>query len=349
MPILSYIIKRLLLLIPTLIGIISISFIIIQIVPGGPVEQYLASLKTLSGESSATSVNKIALNYGQGMDVEQIEQIKKIYGFDKPILQRYFETINNFLHFNLGESYFHNKSVMQLIISKLPVSISLGLWSLFITYLVSIPLGIYKAKNAGFFTDKFSTIVLLIMHALPSFILGVILLVIFAGGSFLQIFPLRGLTSANFFSLSLGQKIMDYLWHMVLPILSMVIAEFAILTQLVKNNFLEEINKNYVKVLQSKGLSSNYIFYKHILKNALLPIISGMPAAFIASLFAGSLFIENLFSLDGLGLLSYEAIMHRDYPVVLGSLYIFTLIGLISKIISDICLSYLDPRIRLMD
>jgi len=342
---LSYILKRLLLLIPTLLGIITITFFIIQVVPGGPVEQYISSLKHASSEGGSSNLSK--MNFSKGMDSEQIQEIKALYGFDKPILERYFYTLKKFASFDLGDSYFHNKKVLELIISKLPVSISLGLWSFFICYLISIPLGIYKANNQGLVVDKASTTILLILHALPSFVLGIVLLVLFAGGNFWQIFPLRGLTSVNFDEMNFWQKILDYLWHIALPIFAMVVGELAILTQLTKNNFLDEINKQYVNVLKAKGLSQNYIFYKHVLKNALLPIISTMPAAFIASLFTGSLLIENLFSLDGLGLLSYEAIIRRDYPVVLGSLYIFTLIGLVTKIISDLTLSLLDPRIKL--
>ncbi len=345
---LAYIFKRLLLVIPTLLGIITVTFMLIQFVPGGPVEQFIAQTKLSSSEGgghSASNSGNLMLN--KGMDSEQIKQIKALYGFDKPVLRRYMDTIAQFLGFNLGESYFHHQPVLQLILSKLPVSISLGLWTFFISYLICIPLGIYKAQKNGSFIDKTSTIILLILHALPGFALGVVLLVLFAGGNFWQIFPLRGLVSSNWESLSFGAKILDYIWHMFLPITAMVLAELVILTQLTKNGFLEEMNKNYVLVLKAKGLKQSYILYKHILKNALLPIISSLPSAFIASLFAGSLLIENLFSLDGLGLLSYESIMRRDYPVVLGTLYIFTLLGLLTKLCSDIFLSMLDPRIKL--
>ncbi|MFM2343613.1 MAG: hypothetical protein RLZZ210_221 [Pseudomonadota bacterium] len=351
---LKYLLRRLLLIIPTLLGILTITFIIIQIVPGGPVEQFMSSLKQQTNEtgggsssSSFASNSAIAANFSKGMDSEQIQQIKQIYGFDKPVLQRYFHTILQFAQFNLGQSYFHHQTVLSLIISKLPVSISLGVWAFFLSYVICIPLGIYKAKKNGLFIDKSTTFVLLVFHALPSFALGVVLLVLFAGGNFWQVFPLRGIVSTNFDDLSLWQKICDYAWHMVLPITSMLISELIILTQFTKNGFLDELGKHYVMVLKAKGLKQNYIFYKHVLKNALLPIISSMPAAFIGSLFAGSLLIENLFSLDGLGLLSYESIMRRDYPVVLGSLYVFTLIGLLTKLISDLCLSWLDPRIKL--
>ncbi len=344
---LNYILKRLLLIIPTLIGILTITFIIIQIVPGGPVEQFISSLKQQSSESGGSQAASFGMNFSRGMDNEQIQQIKQMYGFDKPILYRYFHTISQFAKFDLGQSYFHHQSVLKLVINKLPVSVSLGIWAFFLSYVICIPLGIYQAKKNGTFIDKSSTFILLAMHALPSFALGVVLLVLFAGGNFWQVFPLRGIISANFENLTIWQKICDYLWHMVLPITSMLLSELIILTQFTKNGFLDEMNKHYVMVLKAKGLKQNYIFYKHILKNALLPIVSSMPAAFIASLFAGSLLIENLFSLDGLGLLSYESIMRRDYPLVLGSLYIFTLIGLLTRVMSDIFLSWLDPRIKL--
>ena len=343
---LKYILKRLLLIIPTLLGILTITFIIIQVVPGGPVEQFISSIKQQSTESGS-SHNSFGMNFSKGMDNEQIQQIKQIYGFDKPVLYRYIHIIYKFAKFDLGESYFHHQKVLDLIISKLPVSISLGIWAFFLSYVISIPLGIYKAKKNGLFIDRASTFILLVMHALPSFALGVVLLVLFAGGNFWQIFPLRGLVSTNFDTLTLWQKICDYAWHMTLPILATLVSELIILTQFTKNGFLDELNKHYVMVLKAKGLKQNYIFYKHILKNALLPIISSMPAVFIASLFTGSLLIENLFSLDGLGLLSYESIMRRDYPIVLGSLYIFTLIGLLTKVISDIFIGILDPRIKL--
>jgi microcin C transport system permease protein len=342
----KYILKRLLLIMPTLLGIISITFLVIQFVPGGPVEQFIAQTKLSSNEGGGAANNHNQLSLNKGMDSEQIQQIKALYGFDKPVWQRYIDTIVQFLRFDLGASYFHHQPVLSLILSKLPVSISLGLWTFLLSYLICIPLGIYKAQKNGSMLDKATTITLLILHALPGFALGVVLLVLFAGGNFWQIFPLRGLVSSNWEALSWWSKILDYMWHMILPITAMLLAELVVLTQLTKNGFLEELNKNYVLVLKAKGLKPNYILYRHVLKNALLPIISSLPSAFIASLFAGSLLIENLFSLDGLGLLSYESIMRRDYPVVLGTLYIFTLLGLLTKLCSDIFLSILDPRIK---
>ncbi|MGA0831599.1 MAG: ABC transporter permease subunit, partial [Polynucleobacter sp.] len=280
------------------------------------------------------------------VDEERLKEIKALYGFDKPALERYFAMLKRFAQFDLGQSYYQHKSVWDLVISKLPVSISIGLWTFFISYLISIPLGISKAVRDGTRFDRVTSTMILVGYAIPGFVLGVLLLVLFGGGSFLQIFPLRGLTSDNWNELSMMGKVLDYLWHLVLPITASVLGSFAVITMLTKNSFLEEIRKQYVLTARAKGVSENKVLWKHVFRNALIPLITGFPAAFIGAFFAGSLLIETLFSLDGLGLLSYEAVMKRDYPVVFGTLYLFTLIGLVTKLISDLCYVLVDPRIQ---
>lgn len=337
----SYIVKRLLLMIPTLLGVLTLTFVVIQFVPGGPVEQAVRELKR-----GAEQGMPFGMRAHSGVDAQQIAQLKQLYGFDKPPLQRYFLMLRRFARFDLGQSYFHHQSVLSLIISKLPVSISIGLWTFFLTYLISVPLGIAKAVRNGSRFDLVTSLIVLIGYAIPGFVLGVLLLVLFGGGTFLQLFPLRNLTSDDWDTLSLGGKILDYLWHITLPVTASVVGSFAVTTMLTKNAFLEEIRRQYVLTARAKGLSERTVLWKHVFRNALLPLVVGFPAAFIGAFFTGSLLIETLFSLDGLGLLSYESVVRRDYPVVLGTLYLFTLIGLLTKLISDLCYVWVDPRIQ---
>jgi microcin C transport system permease protein len=334
----SYVLRRLLLMIPTLLGVLLLNFAVIQFVPGGPVEQIVAQLK------QATDENSRNIGSSKTLDEEQLGELKKLYGFDKPPVERFVIMLKQYATFDLGTSFFQNKDVWKLIKEKLPVSISLGLWTFFISYLISIPLGIAKAVRAGSAFDFFTTLIVLFGYAIPGFVLGVALLVVFGGQ--LQWFPLRGLTSPNWDTLSSGAKVVDYLWHIALPITAMVLGSFAVTTMLTKNAFLEEIRKQYVTTARAKGLSERQVLYKHVFRNALIPIVTGFPAAFIGAFFTGSLLIETLFSLDGLGLLSYESVVRRDYPVVLGTLYLFTLIGLVTKLISDLCYVWVDPRVK---
>jgi microcin C transport system permease protein len=341
----AYVLKRLLLMIPTLLGVLTLTFVVIQFVPGGPVEQVMSQLsnRTSGGERSGPDSN---YRGRQGVDPAQVEALKKLYGFDKPAHERYLKMLVDYAHFDLGQSFVHHSDVWSLIKSKLPVSISLGLWTFFLSYLVSVPLGIAKAVRAGSRFDLFTSLVVLVGYAIPGFVLGVALLVLFGGGSFLQLFPLRGLTSPNWDDLSLGAKVTDYLWHITLPVTASVLGSFAVVTMLTKNAFLDEIRKQYVITARAKGLDERRVLWKHVFRNALIPLITGFPAAFIGAFFTGSLLIETLFSLDGLGLLGYESVMRRDYPVVLGTLYLFTLIGLVTKLISDLCYVWIDPRVK---
>jgi microcin C transport system permease protein len=304
------------------------------------VEQYLAEAKAGSGGEGG------AMTYrgGQGVDPKRIEQIKALYGFDKPPHERFMQMLGQYARFDLGRSFFQNKDVWQLIREKLPVSISLGLWTFFISYLIAVPLGVAKAVRAGSRFDLITTLVVLMGYAIPGFVLGVALLVVFGGQ--LQWFPLRGLTSSNWDELSWAARILDYLWHIALPITAMVVGSFAVTTMLTKNSFLEEIRKQYVLTARAKGMSERRVLWKHVMRNALMPIIAGFPAAFLGAFFTGALLIETLFSLDGLGLLSYESVIRRDYPVVLGTLYLFTLLGLLTKLISDLCYVWVDPRVK---
>ena len=333
-------------MIPTLFGVLFLTFAVTQFVPGGPVEQITSQLNDLnvSGEASSGSTN--IYRGSSGLDEEHLEELREYYGFDKPFLERFWILITNYLSFNLGESYFHHQTVSELIIDKLPVSISLGLWSFIIIYSVCIPLGIKKAVRHGTKFDITTSSIILIGYSIPGFVLGIGLIVLLGGGSFLDIFPTRGIVSDNWSELSWFEKIFDYLWHMTLPIICTVIGSFAVMTMLTKNSFIEEINKQYVLTAKSKGLSENEILYKHIFKNALIPILTGFPAQFISAFFTGSILIETIFSLDGIGLLSYESILQRDYPVVLGTLYLFTLLGLMAKLLTDISYVWVDPRIK---
>ncbi|WP_298598576.1 ABC transporter permease subunit [uncultured Limnohabitans sp.] len=341
---LAYIFKRLLWMVPTLLGVLLMTFAVIQFVPGGPVEQMVAQLqgRDTGGEGAAAAGS--AYRGRQGVDAARIAEIKTLYGFDKPPTERFWMMLKQFAQFDLGKSFFYPKDVWSLIQEKLPVSISLGLWTFFLSYLVSVPLGIAKAVRAGSRFDTLTSLLVLVGYAVPGFVLGVALLVVFGGQ--LQWFPLRGLTSSNWEQLSWGSKVVDYLWHIALPVTASVLGSFAVITMLTKNAFLEEIRKQYVLTARAKGLSENRVLYRHVMRNALIPLVTGFPAAFIGAFFTGSLLIETLFSLDGLGLLSYESVIRRDYPVVLGTLYLFTLIGLVTKLVSDLCYVWVDPRVK---
>ncbi len=351
----SYILKRLLLMIPTLFGILLITFIVIQFVPGGPVEQMVTQLQGRdmaggeAGGRTAAAAGLAGYRGRQGVDAAKVEEIKKLYGFDKPAPERFIQMLGQFARFDLGRSFFHNKDVWQLIKEKLPVSISLGLWTFVLTYLISVPLGIAKAVRAGSAFDTVTTFIVLLGYAIPSFVLGVVLLVYFAGGTFAQWFPLRGIVSSNWHELDLFHKITDYLWHITLPVTALVIGGFAVITILTKNSVLEEIRKQYVMTARAKGVEERKVLWRHVFRNALIPIMTGFPAAFVAAFFTGSLLIETLFSLDGLGLLSYESVIRRDYPVVFGSLYVFTIIGLITTLVRDLSYLWVDPRVKFFD
>jgi len=341
-----YIAKRMLLMLPTLLGVIAITFAVIQFVPGGPVEQALMELKGQVNAGEASSGGSSQYRGRQGVDAERVQEIKVLYGFDKPAHERFWQMLKGFVTFDLGKSFYHHKDVWELVKSKLPVSITLGLWTFFLTYFISVPLGIAKAVREGTRFDTSTSMLVLIGFSIPSFVLGVFLLVVFGGGTFVQWFPLRGLVSDNWETLSTFGKVTDYLWHIALPVTASVAGSFAVMTMLTKNTFLEELRKQYVLTARAKGLGDNAVLYKHVFRNALIPLVTGFPAAFIGAFFAGSLLIETLFSLDGLGLLSYESVIRRDYPVVMGTLYLFTLIGLIVKLLGDLCYVWADPRVQ---
>jgi len=349
---LAYILRRLLLIIPTLFGILVINFIIVQAAPGGPVEQMIAKLEGFEGATSriaggGSEVAMAGTNYrgAQGLDPDLVAEIERLYGFDKPPAERFWIMLSNYLRLDFGESFFRDAKVTDLIIEKMPVSISLGLWSTLIMYLASIPLGIAKATRHGSAFDVWTSSAIIVGYAIPAFLFAILLIVLFAGGSYWNWFPLRGLTSANFEELSFAGKLIDYFWHLALPVTALVIGNFATLTLLTKNSFLDEINKQYVITARAKGLSKNRVLYGHVFRNAMLIIIAGFPAAFIGMFFTGSLLIEVIFSLDGLGLLSFEAAINRDYPVVFGTLFLFTLLGLVVKLIGDLTYTLVDPRI----
>jgi microcin C transport system permease protein len=338
--VIAYILKRLALMLPTLLGALTITFVVIQFVPGGPIEQIMAEARAGGGKEGSS------YKAGRDLDKKQLEDLKKLYGFDKPVHVRYFEMLASYLRFDLGKSFLQNKTVWQLIKEKLPVSISLGLWTFLVSYLISIPLGVAKAVREGTRFDAVTTFFVLLGYAIPGFVLGVLLIVLFAGGTFLDWFPLRGLVSDHWEELSWPARIADYFWHLALPLTCLVIGSFAVTTMLTKNTFVEEIRKQYVLVARAKGLSQQRVLYKHIFRNALIPLVTGFPAAFIGAFFAGALLIETLFSLDGLGLLSYESVVRRDYPVVLGTLYVFTLIALVTKLVTDLLYVVVDPRVQ---
>jgi microcin C transport system permease protein len=342
----AYALKRLLLMVPTLFGILLVTFAIIQFVPGGPVDQLMQELRGRGQGGAEVAVSLPGYRGAQGIDEKRLAQINEMYGFDKPAHQRFVEMVGRYLTFDLGTSYFYQKSVWGLILEKLPVSMSLGIWSFLIVYSVSIPLGIAKAVRDGTRFDFWTSTAILVGYAIPGFVLGVVLLVLFGGGSFWSLFPLRGLVSDNWAELSLAGKVLDYFWHLALPLTCLVVGSFAVTTMLTKNVFLEEIRRQYVLTARAKGLPEGRVFYKHVFRNAMIPLVTAFPAAFVGAFFTGSLLIEALFSLDGLGLLSYDAILKRDYPVVLGSLYVFSLIGLVTKLFTDIAYTWVDPRVK---
>lgn len=346
-----YIFRRLLLVIPTLLGIMLLNFLIIQAAPGGPVEQTLAQLQGMQtgaqaqlGEGAEASSGS-GYRGSEGLHPQLIERVEKLYGFDKPAHERFFLMLGNYLTFDFGESFFRDRSVIELIIEKMPVSISLGLWSTLIIYLISIPLGIKKAVHDGSRFDVWSSSIIIIGYAIPGFLFAILLIVLFAGGSYFDWFPLRGLTSPNFEELTWYEKIADYFWHLVLPVSANVIGGFATLTFLTKNSFLDEIGKQYVTTARAKGLEHRRVLYGHVFRNAMLIVIASLPTLLIQLFFTGALLIEVIFSLDGLGLLGFEAALNRDYPVIFGTLFIFTLLGLILKLISDLTYVLVDPRI----
>ncbi|WP_011583390.1 MULTISPECIES: microcin C ABC transporter permease YejB [Chelativorans] len=357
----AYILRRLLLMIPTLFGIMAISFIVIQFAPGGPVEQVIAQVTGQGGGADARigggGGDAGAQNFeaaggansryrgAQGLDPEFIAQLEKQFGFDKPPLERFGLMLWNYIRFDFGESYFRDISVVDLILEKMPVSISLGLWITLLSYGISIPLGIRKAVKDGTPFDVWTSGIVIVAYAIPSFLFAILLMVLFAGGSFFDWFPLRGLTSDNWSSLSWPERILDYFWHLALPLTALVLSAFATTTLLTKNSFLDEIRKQYVVTARAKGLSDRQVLYGHVFRNAMLLIIAGFPGAFISSFFTGSLLIESIFSLDGLGLLGFRSVIDRDYPVVFATLYIFSLMGLIISLVSDLTYTLIDPRI----
>ncbi len=362
---LAYIVRRLLLIIPTLFGIMVINFFIVQFAPGGPVEQVIAQLTGVGGGAisrvsgggsevgggtaprpgQASSEGASKYRGAQGLDPEFIKQIQKQFGFDKPMGERFVLMMSHYLQFDFGTSYFRDERVVDLVIQKMPVSISLGLWTTLFTYLISIPLGIRKAVLDGSPFDVWTSGVIVVGYAVPSFLFAILLIVLFAGGSFFDWFPLRGLVSENWSSLPWPQQIGDYLWHMVLPILSLTIGSFATLTLLTKNSFLDQINQQYVLTARAKGLTEHRVLYGHVFRNAMLIVIAGFPGAFIGILFTGALLTEIIFSLDGLGLLGFEAVVKRDYPIMFGTLYFFSLLGLIMNLVGDLTYTVVDPRI----
>lgn len=353
-----YITRRLLLIFPTLIGIITLNFFIVQLAPGGPVDQMIATLtgegigveSRIAGAQAAPQVTDAAdpmTQYAgaQGLDPELIRAIEKQFGFDKPIHERYFIMLRDYLSLDLGESYYQNRPVFDLIVERFPVSISLGLWSMLLVYFISIPLGISKAVRDGTRYDAWTSGVIFVGYAVPSFLFAVFLIVLLAGGSYLDLFPLKGLTSNNWENLSVVGKVLDYFWHLALPITALTIGGFATLTMLTKNSFLDEISKQYVLTARAKGINQRRVLYGHVFRNAMLIVVAGFPAALIGMLFTGALLIEVIFSLDGLGLLGFEAVLRRDYPIMFGTLFCFTFVGLLLTLIGDIAYTLVDPRI----
>ncbi|MGD9767186.1 MAG: microcin C ABC transporter permease YejB [Pseudolabrys sp.] len=362
----AYIIRRLLLMIPTLLGILFVSFIVVQFAPGGPVERVIAQLSgsdtgatsRIGGSGSGdfgsrgslqggSSVDAVSSKYrgAQGLDPEFIKSLEKQFGFDKPAYERFLIMVKNFASFDFGKSYFRDISVLQLIKEKLPVSMSLGIWMTLITYLISIPLGIRKAVSEGSRFDTWTSAVIIVAYAVPGFLFAIALIILFAGGSFFDIFPLRGLTSDNWSALPWYSKILDYFWHLTLPIIAMALSAFATMTLLTKNSFLDEIRKQYVMTARAKGCTERQVLYRHVFRNAMLIVIAGFPGAFVHAFFTGALLIETIFSLDGLGLLGFESVLNRDYPVVFATLYIFSLVGLVVNLLSDLTYTWVDPRI----
>ena len=363
---LAYIVRRLLLIIPTLFGIMVVNFFIVQLAPGGPVQQLIAQIQGTGVDATARFGSGAQSDIGsaqqltrgaaegrttgryrgaQGLDPEFIAELERQFGFDKPIHERFVLMMGNYLRFDFGESYFRNRGVVELVIEKMPVSISIGLWTTLLVYLISIPLGVAKAVRDGSRFDIWTSGVIIVGNAIPGFLFAILLIVLFAGGSYLDWFPLRGLTSPDWDAMSWPARIADYFWHMALPVLALVIGGFATLTMLTKNSFLDEINKQYVITARAKGLAQRQVLYGHVFRNAMLIVIAGFPSAFIGILFTGSLLIEVIFSLDGLGLLGFEAAINRDYPVMFGTLFFFTLLGLIMQLVGDLTYTVVDPRI----
>lgn len=362
----AYIIRRLIFIVPTLFGIMVINFLVVQAAPGGPVEQMIARIKGTATEATARvsgagqdelggpgrrqgagvgGETRRKYRGARGLDPELIKEIERQFGFDKPAHVRFFKMIRSYVVFDFGESFFRDQSVLSLVVDKMPVSLSLGLWTTFLVYLISIPLGVFKAVRHGSRFDVWSSAVVVLGNAIPAFLFAILLIVLFAGGSYFDWFPLRGLVSENWAELSRPARVGDYLWHIALPVLSMVIGGFAGLTMLTKNSFLEEINKQYVVTARSKGLTERRVLYGHVFRNAMLIVIAGFPSAFVGALFTGSLLTEIIFSLDGMGLLGFEAALNRDYPVMFGTLYFFTLLGLLLNLVGDLTYHMVDPRI----
>ena len=342
---LVYIVKRILLMIPTLFGIMLITFTVTQFVPGGPVERMVAEIEA-QGQGRGEAGGAASTYRGNvGLDRERLDELTRLYGFDQPPATRFLTMMGNYLSFDFGESYYYQRSVVDLVISRMPVSMSLGLWTFLIVYSVCIPLGIAKAVRNGSRFDMVTSTIILIGYAIPGFVLGITLIVLFGGGSFWSIFPLRGLVSDHWSELNLFAKIADYAWHMVLPIISSAVGSLAVMTMLTKNSFLEEVGKQYVLTARAKGISERRVLFKHVFRNAVIPIITGFPGYFIAAFFTGSLLIETIFSLEGMGLLAYQSVLNRDYPVVLGTLYFFSIIGLVGRLLSDLSYVAVDPRI----
>jgi microcin C transport system permease protein len=361
----AYIIRRLLFMVPTLLGIMLVSFVVVQFAPGGPVERVIAQLSgsdtgatsRISGSTGdlgargqpggGAAMDAMTSKYrgAQGLDPEFIKKLETQFGFDKPAPERFALMLWNYARFDFGKSYFRDVSVLQLVKEKLPVSMSLGIWMTLLTYLISIPLGIRKAMEDGSRFDVWTSTVIIVGYAIPGFLFAILLIILFAGGSFFDWFPLRGLVSENWSQLPWWQKILDYFWHLTLPIIAMSLSAFATMTLLTKNSFLEEIRKQYVLTARAKGCTSNQVLYGHVFRNAMLIVIAGFPSAFVHAFFTGALLIETIFSLDGLGLLGFESVLNRDYPVVFATLYIFSLIGVIVNLISDLTYTWIDPRI----
>ncbi len=361
----AYIIRRLLFIVPTMLGIMFVAFVVVQFAPGGPVEQVIAKLS--GSDTGATSrisgspggdfgnramqgggaVDAVSSKYrgAQGLDPEFIKKLEKQFGFDKPAYERFGLMLWNYARFDFGNSYFRDVSVLQLIKEKMPVSMSLGIWMMLLTYLISIPLGIKKAVDDGSRFDMWTSSVIIVGYAIPGFLFAILLIILFAGGSFLDWFPLRGLVSENSHALPWYRQVIDYFWHLTLPIIAMALSAFATMTLLTKNSFLEEIRKQYVLTARAKGCSRNQVLYGHVFRNAMLIVIAGFPSAFVHAFFTGSLLIETIFSLDGLGLLGFESVLNRDYPVVFATLYIFSLVGVVVNLISDLTYTWIDPRI----